>query len=198
MKHKGEEDTLNIRRILAGDPRAFEVLVRKYEAEVHRIVAHKVPYDDVAEVAHEVFIRVYKSLAGFRQEGSFRRWITTIAMRTCHDFWRDRYRNERTVRYVANEFRHPAQGRDRCGRSDQVPRAPDAVARAEDRNLLNRAFAHLGATDRMILLLRYFDGYSAKETANLLGLSVANVKVRSFRARKKLRGILKAFFEQGE
>ena len=60
----------------------------------------------------------------------------------------------------------------------------------EARELLDRALDTLSAEDRMVLELVYLEGLSGKEAADLLGWSVANVKVRSFRSRKRLERLL--------
>ena len=62
--------------------------------------------------------------------------------------------------------------------------------RKEAREILDWALDRLSAADRMVMELVYFEGYSLKETAALLGWSIANVKVRSFRSRKKLHKLL--------
>jgi RNA polymerase sigma-70 factor (ECF subfamily) len=62
--------------------------------------------------------------------------------------------------------------------------------RKEAREILDWALDRLSAADRMVLELVYLEGHSLRETADLLGWSIANVKVRSFRSRKKLHKLL--------
>jgi RNA polymerase sigma-70 factor (ECF subfamily) len=62
--------------------------------------------------------------------------------------------------------------------------------REEAREVLDWALEHLSTEDRMIIELIYLEGLSGKEAADLLGWSISNVKVRSFRSRKKLKKIL--------
>jgi RNA polymerase sigma-70 factor (ECF subfamily) len=66
---------------------------------------------------------------------------------------------------------------------------------SDARELLDWALRKLSAEDRMVLELMYLEGLSGKEAADLLGWSVANVKVRSFRARKKLQKLLTRLME---
>lgn len=68
----------------------------------------------------------------------------------------------------------------------------DTILRKEASEVLDWALGHLSAEDRMAIELVYLEGMSGKETAELLGWSTANVKIRTFRARKKLRKLLSA------
>ena len=86
------DDTSVIAQVLGGDANAFEVLLERYEMRIARIVAAHVPGGHVAEVSHEVFIRAYKSLGKYKPTRPFINWLTTIATRSCPDFWREHYR----------------------------------------------------------------------------------------------------------
>jgi len=74
------------------------------------------------------------------------------------------------------------------GESEETRREADARKEAQD--LLNWALAKMSPEDRMVLELIHLEGLSVKEVAELLGWSLANVKVRSFRARKKMEKLL--------
>ena len=80
-----------------------------------------------------------------------------------------------------------------------LPASALAVIQEEDHNekirLLHWALDRLSAEDRMVLALTYFEGYASTEAANLLGWTTANVKIRSFRARKSLRKILERAYD---
>ena len=58
------------------------------------IVRKHVPFGDVEDTIQNVFLRAYRSLPGFKNRGSFSRWLSVIAVRTCRDFWRDRYKSK--------------------------------------------------------------------------------------------------------
>jgi RNA polymerase sigma-70 factor, ECF subfamily len=83
-----------IRRVIDGDVNSFEHLLRKYQDHVLRIVKRHVPYQEVEEMAQEVFVRAYQALPGFKEEGGFRQWLSSVAVRACYDFWRKRYRSK--------------------------------------------------------------------------------------------------------
>ena len=77
-----------IRRVIDGDVNSFEYLLNRYQDHVLRIVTKHIPHNEVEEMAQEVFVRAYQALPGFKQEGSFRQWLSAIAVRTCYDFWK--------------------------------------------------------------------------------------------------------------
>jgi RNA polymerase sigma-70 factor (ECF subfamily) len=179
------DDTPVIREILNGNINSFEILMDRYQDHVSRIVRNHVPKNDAPEVAHDVFVQAYQSLGGFKGTGEFKHWLSRIAVRCCHDFWRNYYyRKENLVSPLPDECR------DWIGQllADQSP--GNDVERVEARNLLQWALAQLTATERTVLTLIHLDEYSVAEAAELLGWGVIRTKVQSHRARKKLRKVL--------
>ena len=182
-----------VRRVIEGEINAFESLVLRYKDHVLEVVKKHVPYDDVEETAHDVFVRAYQSLSTFKERSSFRQWLSAIAVRACHDFWRKRYRSrELPMSSLAEEHQEWLEKvvSNRSGQSFD-----DKASQREARELLDWALDRLSPGDRMVLELVYLEGLSGKEAADLLGWSVANVKVRSLRARRKLRNLLARLIE---
>lgn len=160
----------------------------RYQAHVLGILKRHLPFDQVEETAQEVFIRVFQSLASFKGDSSFKSWLSSIAVRTCYDFWRKRYRMKEVSMSTLDESQQEWLERMAF---DQSAESFEALGRqAEAREVLNWALARLSAEDRMVLELVYLEGRSVKEASKLLGWSVANVKVRSFRSRNKLNKLL--------
>jgi len=177
-----------IRRIIDGDVNSFEHLLKRYKDHVLRIVTKHIPYNEMEEMAQEVFVRAYQALPGFKQEGSFRQWLSAIAVRTCYDFWRKRYRSRELP---MSDLTDSHQGWLEKTLSNQSNKSFHEKGREKEaRELLDWALSKLSARDRMVIELVYFEGLSVKEAAGLLGWSVSNVKVRSFRSRKKLKTLL--------
>jgi len=177
-----------IRRIIDGDTNSFEHLLKRYQNHVLRIVTKHIPYNEVEEMAQEVFVRAYQALPSFNQEGSFRQWLSTIAVRTCYDFWRKRYRSRELPMSDLSERHQSWLEKILSTQSDTS--FHEKAKEKEARELLDWALYKLSAKNRMIIELVYFEELSMKEAAGLLGWSVANVKVRSFRSRKKLKKLL--------
>lgn len=189
------EDTDVIEKVLGGNRDAFAILLERHEGHVSRLVAAHVPGDQVAEVAHEAFIRAYKSLGGYRPEKPFRNWLTTIALRTCKDYWRKRYRSREAP--VSDLSENGQQWLD-AAMAPQSTESFESMARQrEAREVLNAVLGRLSPTDRMVLTMSYLEGHSNKETAQMLDISVPNVKIRAYRAKRKLRAYLQRYGIQG-
>lgn len=177
-----------IRRILDGKVNDFELLFNKYQSHVLKIVKKHVPYEQVEDVAHDVFIRIYQSLATFKNTSDFRHWVSSIAVRTCYDFWRKQYRNREVPISSLSEKQQTWLESVLSAQSGQSFRIISEAQEAKE--LLDWALNQLSAEDRMVIELVYLEGYTGREAAKLLGWSTSNVKVRSFRARKKLEKLL--------
>jgi RNA polymerase sigma-70 factor, ECF subfamily len=173
-----------VRQIVAGDVNAFERLVDRYQNLVLAIVKKHVPFDQVEDTLQDVFLRTYRSLATFKSDDGFKAWLSVIAVRTCYDYWRDHYK---TRELPMSSLSEQHQAWLEATLSDQSSRSfYEKGAEKEAREVLDWALERLSAAERMVLELVYFEGHSVKEAAHLMGLSIANVKVRLFRSRRKL------------
>ncbi len=185
-----------IQRIIDdGDADAFAQILARYKDYVMAIVSRHVPYDHIEEIAHDAFIRGYQSLASFRGKENFKSWLASITVRTCYDFWRERYRSKEVSMSSLTEQHQQWLENAISDESDQA--FGEQGARKEARELLDWALERLSAEDRMVLELVYLEGLSVKEAAELLGWTVANVKVRSLRSRRKLHKLLSELMEKG-
>ena len=181
-------DTEIIRQVIDGNVNAFESLLIKYEALVLKIAKRHVPPSEVEETAQNAFVRAYKSLPTFKGEGDFKQWLSSIAVRTCYDYWRKAYKSREVPMSTLTE-KHRKWLEEVV--SDQSEWAlHEKGLREEAKELLDWALGKLNTEDRTIIELIYLEGLSGREAADLLGWSIANVKVRSFRSRKKLHKIL--------
>jgi len=181
-------------RVIEGDVNAFEHLLTKYKNYVFKIVNKHIPYDQVEEIAQDVFIRTYQSLPSFKGKSSFRQWLSKITVRTCYDFWRKSYRNREVPMSSLSEKQ---QNWLENVISDQSESSFYEHGRQnEAKEVLDYALDRLSPEERMILELIYLEGLSIKEAADLLGWSLANVKVRAFRSRKKLHKIMTGLTEK--
>ncbi|HOP47264.1 MAG TPA: RNA polymerase sigma factor [Desulfobacteraceae bacterium] len=177
-----------IRRIIAGDVNAFELILKRYQGHVLSIVKKHIPEERIEETVHDSFVRAYQSLRSFRNSDSFKYWLSSIAVRTCYDFWRNRYRTREVPMSSLSEGQQnwlENMVSDRSGQSYK-----EREIKQEAKETLDWALGKLSAEDRMVVELVFLEGLSGREAAELLGWSVANVKVRSFRSRNKLRNLL--------
>jgi len=187
-------DSEIIKQVMDGNADAFALLLTRYKNHVARIVNWRVPHDAVEETAHNVFIRAYQSLPTYKEKGSFVQWISSIAVRTCYDFWRERYRIRELPMSSLSEKHREWLENAITYTSDHT--FQKRVEQQEAREVLAWALEKLSAEDRMVVELVYLEGLSVKEAAELLGWSTANVKVRLFRTRKKLRRLLAGVIEE--
>jgi len=177
-----------VRHILDGDVNAFEHLLVKYQEQVLKIVRKHIPYDQVEETAQDVFVRAYQSLPTFKGKSGFFQWLSVITVRTCYDFWRKRYRTREFAISTLTEKHQDWLEKIILDQSSRL--FNEQSSQKEAREVLNWALNKLSAEDRMVLELVYLEGLSGKEAAVFLGWSVANVKIRSHRSRKKLHKLL--------
>lgn len=177
------DDWRIIEKVLAGDLTAFEDLVREYKSHVFKIVSNMVASKDVEEVAHEAFVRVFKDLASYQRRAPFPHWLSRVTERTCYDHWRKEKRRK-AVPVSDNELQALEMEVASLRQSED-----SAIERAKE--LLDWALEHLDPQDRLAFALLYLDGMSMEQVGKVLNWSLAKVKMRSFRARRALKKLLK-------
>ncbi len=177
-----------IRDILGGNVDAFEALINRHQGYVCAIVTKKVPTDRIEEVAHETFVRTYRSLETFRAKTPFKHWLASIAVRCCYDFWRDHYRRRETP--VSSIREDGWEGIQTLLVDGSANASNGHAPNREALRVLRWAMKGLSAEDRMVLTLVHLEEYTTAEAAALLRWSVPKVKIRAYRARKRLRKVL--------
>jgi len=175
-----------------GDLGAFEVLTNRYEERVYSLAFRILRQEqDAEDVTQQTFISALENLGGFRGEARFSTWLFRIATHAALKLIRKRKGLETISLEGATETTES---------SDNVPH-PEYIAdwrqspeelvhKKEIRELLEDALGRLDEKHRMVFLLRDVEGLSVRETAQALGLSEANTKVRLLRARLQLREAL--------
>ena len=172
------------RQAQAGDESAFEEIVRRYSPRVFSVASRFFRQRSlVEEAAQEVFLKAYTQLGSFEGRGSMEGWLTRIATNTCLNLVRGaKRRPEFTISDLTEDEHqwlehHSGEGND--GRSIET----DVVAA----DLADRLLSVLPAEDQQALLMIDGEDASIKEVAAVTGWSESKVKVRAFRARRKLR-----------
>ena len=174
-----------VRRTLAGEQQAFEVLVHRYSRLVFRVIRGMVPGAEVEDIGQEAFLRAYRSLGQVQQGSSVGPWLARIAVNLCYDHLRRlRWRQERSFSELGPE---ETTVLDRLARDE---RALGDIDRLFLRNLAEKLLGQLAPQDRAILLLKEREGMETKEVAKILGCSEVAVRLRLFRARRALRTLL--------
>jgi len=178
-----------IQRVCRGEHEAFYELVRPYERAIY--FAAKGVLDnpaDAEEVAQETVLKAFNALRNFRFEAKFSTWIIQIAINES----RMRLRKDRRHLYESIEAERKDEEGDYWPKDladwREIPSAE--LQRNELRDALKRAMAALAPKYREVLILRDVQHVSIAETANILGLTEANVKTRLLRARLQMREAL--------
>jgi RNA polymerase sigma-70 factor (ECF subfamily) len=174
----GQEDVLDIQACLNGNQDAYARLVERYE----RLVTSQMwrftrDHAILEELVQEVFVEAYTSLPGYKGKAPFLHWLRRIATRVGYRFWKNKTRaQERQEQFNQN----PAE---------VLPDYSTATP-SEAGEYVHQLLHKIPAGERMVLTLMYFDGWSTQEIADHMGWTRSLVKVRAFRARKKLKTML--------
>jgi RNA polymerase sigma-70 factor (ECF subfamily) len=185
----GEEEFL--RRLRAGDPAAFEALVRaeagKLLAVTRRILRHE---EEARDAVQETFIAAFQRLSSFQGECRLSTWLFRIAANAAlMRLRRRRRRPEESIEELLPRFLE--DGHRRIPEGDRSVPAPDRLAERQQLRLRVRACIDaLPETYRVVLLLRDIEERSTEEVAEIVGATPNAVKIRLHRARQALRELL--------
>jgi len=178
----------SIRRVLDGDTEAFARIVNGHQRLIAADLARRLPAQDVQEVAQDTFIRAFRSLPSFRGEAPFRFWILRIARHAAMDFWRKKYRRrDRLFCDLDDSARVHVEATQQERLAEQKA---DREAQESARERLEAALVRLSPDDRAVITLVELEERSMEDAARRLGCGLSAVKVRAFRARRRLKAIL--------
>lgn len=186
-----------IRRIQGGEVNLYEGLVERYKNYVFSVVQNYVPAEVVSEISHNVFVEAYKSILKLQKVESFKSWLATVAVRRCYDYWRVEKRRRKEI--PMSSLTETQSSNVDMAMAGDADNAFDDRARGEHaKALLYRVLNKLSAEERMLIVMLYIEDRPTKETADMLGWTVTNTKVKAFRARRKLEQMLKKIDRKGE
>jgi RNA polymerase sigma-70 factor (ECF subfamily) len=178
-----------IARAAAGDPAAFQVLV-----EQHRTMVYRVAYQfagnhhDAEDIAQDVFIKVYRSLARFRQDAQLTSWIYRIAMNACIDH--RRRQSPAVSTFVGPSPDHPDDPMENT--VEEAPGPETSAYAGELGQVLTAAIGRLPQGQRLVFIMRHYEGLKLVEIAAALGLAEGTVKRQLHAAVHRLRAALSA------
>lgn len=174
-----------VARVISGEKGLYEILMRRYNQRLYRIVRSYVTDGaDVQDVLQDTYVKAYEKLFQYRREAAFPTWLIRIGINEALQHLK---RKRSSGRHI-----------DRDTRSEGLVQFPDTnmsdpEARAiqrEDRALLERAIDSLPQPYRVVHMLREVEGLSVAEVAGALDISEGNVKVRMHRAKVLLKEAL--------
>jgi RNA polymerase sigma-70 factor (ECF subfamily) len=190
-----ESDLVLVKRVQRGDKTAFDLLVRKYQHKVVKLVLRYVRNPAEAEdIAQEAFIKAYRALPQFRGDSAFYTWMYRIAINTAKNSLasRDRSPIAYDLDLTDPEESHSVQTKL------QDPDTPEGMALTDEiRGIVNSAIEGLPEELKTAIVLRELDGLSYEEIAAAMECPVGTVRSRIFRAREAIDKRLREVFEGG-
>jgi RNA polymerase sigma-70 factor (ECF subfamily) len=180
-----------VARTQAGDPRAFDDLVRKYSSRLYGLVYHMTSnHEDTHDLMQDIFAKAYRSIRGFRGKSSFYTWLHTIATNMTINFLKKRSRNfHMSLDDVDSGIQHDPD-------FIEMTSGPDArreVNLKELQQRLNEAMMKLSNEHRAVVTMFDIQGMPHAEIGKILGISEGTVRSRLFYAHRQLQNYLQEF-----
>ena len=176
-------ETVLVRNCQAGDPEAFRLLVERYQRRVFSI-AHSLIWNsaDVEDIAQQVFTKVYFAIRNFDSRSALLSWIYKITVNECYDY----LRKQRSQKLLYLSELSEAEVRQ-MENATNFAVSPDR--QAELAQTVALLLEKVSPDERLLLLLKEVEGYSIQDLSKCFGWGESAVKVKLFRARRKLARI---------
>jgi len=186
-----DEDSHLLEACRRGDPDAFEALFRKYQAYVYNISLGMLGNpEDAADITQEAFLRIHRGLNSFRGRSSFSTWLYRVSTNLCITELR---RRKRAGLEYLDDY-EPSQRAELTEKPRPTP--VEAMELAEERRVVHQVLRTLPPNYQAIMVLRHLQQLAYEEIAQVLGLSLSQVKTRLFRARRMFKDRFKAFLRE--
>lgn len=190
-----DTDAMLVERTVAGDQKAYELLVIKYQRRIQRLIGRMVrDVDLVEDIAQETFIRAYRALAQFRGDAQFYTWLYRIAVNTAKkalmELKRDPTVSENFFKSADDDETSPLENELT---SSETPEA--LLASKEIAMMVNAAMEALPEELRQAITLREIEGLSYEEIAEVMSCPIGTVRSRIFRAREAISAKVKPMLE---
>lgn len=192
-----DTDLQLVERTLAGDQRAYELLVLKYQRRIERLIGRMVRDTDlVQDIAQETFLRAYRALHQFRGDAQFYTWLYRIAVNTAKKTLLEMKRDP----VLTESALHINSEEDETSGSRNEPiseETPETVLAAQEiAAAVNAAMDALPEDLRQAITLREIEGLSYEEIASAMECPIGTVRSRIFRAREAISAKVKPLLER--
>ena len=196
MATSNDADLLLVERTLAGDQRAYGLLVLKYQRRIQRLVGRMVRDTDLVEdIAQETFIRAYRALHQFRGEAQFYTWLYRIAVNTAKKLLLDLKRNPTLSESFLSSAEEDETSTHKFEPSTEETPESELAAK-EVAGVVNAAMDALPDELRQAITLREIEGLSYEEIASVMDCPIGTVRSRIFRARDAISAKVKPLLEK--
>ena len=193
-----EAESELLKELRSGDSASFELLVRTYSPKVLAVARRYLRSEaDAADCVQDTFLQVYRNIDSYEQRSSLWYWIRGIAINQCLMILRQRRRRpEESIEHLLPVFDASGNRVEETGSSSD---GLDAPAQSVDvQRFVRQAIKSLPDSYRTVLLLRDIDGYTTRETADILNIQFNAVKTRLHRARSALKKLLEPVMERDQ
>lgn len=183
-----QNEQLLLEKAKDGDVAAFEELIEAYQKKIFNLAFRIIGnYDDAADMAQEALIRIFRSIANFKEQSSFSTWIYRITTNVCLD----EIRKKKSKRAISLDEEIHAEDGDMKRQIMSDDPQPDEIAEREElRSVVNSAINSLPEDQRLVISLRDIQGLSYDEISEVLDCPGGTVKSRINRARQALKNVL--------
>ncbi|HUZ17532.1 MAG TPA: sigma-70 family RNA polymerase sigma factor [Spirochaetia bacterium] len=177
-------DAESVRRVRGGEPDAFADIVLRYTSLLYALSFRMLDADEEEskEAVQEIFAKLYRYLPRFDAEKRFFSWMYTVAL--------NHLRSEQRRRRVRKRASLPFGGAATRFLTDPAMAPDERAVSAEGERIVHEALARLGRRQREVFVLCEVEELSAREAAEILGISESAVRTRLFRARAALRKMI--------
>ena len=179
-----DDDAQLVHAVLSGDDTAFDILVEKYQKSVHALVWQKIgDFHYAEEITQDTFLRAYQKLSTLRNPSRFLGWLFVIAKRLCLNW----LRKQKSAKRLQSLEDTPVAEVAKSDYARYVSEQRESEATEHRFETVRKLLEKLSESERTTVVLHYLGEMTLKEISRSLGVSVATVKVRLYRARERLR-----------
>jgi RNA polymerase sigma-70 factor (ECF subfamily) len=182
-----------INRVLSGEINAFEELIEMYKGHVFKIISKRIPSQDIDHLAHEVFVKAYQSLDRFKGKSPFENWLARITVFSCYDYWKAKEKDGLVTAPMLDADH--TEWLELASTGQAAEAFIKETYKQEIEELVEHALQQLSVDDRIVLEMYYIEQWSMKEIGKTLNWSLPKVKIRTMRARKKMRNIIRDYLK---
>lgn len=180
-------DQIYIDKVLSGDTNAFAYLINKYKDMTYTLAIKVVKnHEDAEEVAQDSFLKAYEKLDSFKGNSKFSTWLYTIV-------YRNAITKIRKKKVATSDI--DSYVMDNYSEGSEFPQI-EAIKNGEQQKYVREAVDRLPEKDGLLITLFYMDDNSVEEIEEITGLTQSNIKVKLFRARKKLNSELSLLLKE--
>lgn len=188
-----------MQRIKEGDMHAFDVLVRRWEHQLFNLIYRIIgDFETSKDIRQEVLLRVYRAAGRYRPQSQFKAWLYRIAINSSINELRKRKRREMLPLTASYQHKDGTQQPLESILPDPNPQPDEIVQRNEMAECIQDALSRLPDEQRVVVVLRHYEGMKFQQIASLLDCPLGTIKSRMHHGLEQLRVMLKRLRWEGE